>query len=270
MSARAVMKVAWKLAKKNTPTIMMVAGVSGMLGAMMFVAKETPAANEKLQDALVEKNGGYIGDVEPEQELTSYEKVKAIAPIYWPAAATFATSAALIIFANSLNLKRQAALMAAAELSEVALRDWKQKTFEMVDEATAEKIQSGVYKEQADRAIEREEKVYDTRQGNRLCMDSITGRLFYSDPQAIRDAVNYLNALLLEEGVACYNDFCDYLNLPHCDIGYAMGWKYSDKHDLIRVSCDQYVTNEKGDPVLVMELDSKPDYDFQRSSMYGF
>lgn len=266
MKGKMIFKTCFKVLKKNAPTIMMVTGIGGMLTAVIMAVDAKDKADHLIDEAYMDKNETVN---RKDSDLTFWEEVKAAFPAYWPAGVVFLTSAGLIVGANSMNLKRNAALLAAAELSEATLRDWQKRTLEIVDKDTGDRIKSEVYKDQGERAKRKNDStIMDTRHGNVLCQDAITGRRFYSDRQHIGDAVNYLNALLLEEGIACYNDFCDYLNIDHCDIGYVIGWRYSDKHDLIRWT-DHYIKDEEGNPVLVVELDTKPDYDFQKSAFYG-
>lgn len=260
MQIKALLKIAGACLKRHAPAILLATGIGAGFTAAGMACKATLKAKDALEEAAMQKAEEL--DI-AEAELTTQEKLKVVVPIYAPSVALGVASSFLIVGAHRIDIRRNAALLAAYELSESSLKTWKDKTSEKVDEKTYESIQQSIAEQRFEDHPLRDEEIFDTGRGDRICMDSITGRYFRSSIQRIEDARNNLNALLLEDGRACLNDFYDFLGLPPSDIGYVLGWNANGKYDLVHTSTSRWISMPNGDPCMVVEFDMHPDYDYR-------
>ena len=265
MNIKMLTKTVGKLAKQNAPTILVATGLGGCLTATIMAVKATPKAERALSKAWVEKDGGMLGGDNP--DLTFGEKAKVLAPIYAPAALVGLASAGMIIAANKIHLHRKAMLIAAYELSESALKEWQAKTAEKVDEKTLQEIKQAVVEEDI-RKNPPEELPGRFPEGygaKRRCRDCTTGTTFYASLDEIDAARNDINDIIVNDGEACLNDFFDFVNADHCDLGNVFKW-VSDKcggHGRISHIEKIYTTLPNGDPLLNLRFCPEPDYDFR-------
>ena len=96
---------------KHSPEILTGIGIAGMFTTVVLAVRATPKALD-----LISRE-----EYEQKRDLTPMETVKVAWKPYIPAAITGTLSTACLIGANSVNLKRNAALAAAYALSDTAL-----------------------------------------------------------------------------------------------------------------------------------------------------
>ncbi len=239
---------------KHSPEILVGIGISGMIATTVLAVKATPKAialiNEKAEDE----------DCLPE-EINNVEKFKLCWKCYIPAAITCVTSAACLIGAQSVNARRNAALAAAYTLSDSALREYKEKVIETIGEKKEQIVRDKIAEERIKKNPDTNAEVIVTDRGETLCYDSLSGRYFHSDPEAIKQAVNELNETMLNDMYVSLNEFYDALGLDHTKLGDDLGWSMDD--GLVRISFSSQLSS-RNKPCLVLDYQVAPRYDYSR------
>ena len=248
-SAKVLYSSAGKFMSKNLPTILMSTGIIGMVSGTVLACYETPKAIKLLEERKesLEK-----------EKLNALETVVAVAPAYWKPAAVSFMSVMCIIYANNISLKRQAAALAAYTLSENKLKDYKDAVVKTVGEKKSEEIEDKVA-EEAIRKNPTSNQPVIFAGGDTLCYDSISGRYFRSSIEKVRQAVNELNATLLQEGDVTLNELYEKLGLDDVTIGNDLGWSYRSTGEIIDIHFSSKLT-ENGEPCLVMTYEVAPGY----------
>lgn len=235
---------------KHSPEILTGIGIAGMITSTVLAVKATPKAL-KICEVLKE-------DIE---EPTKMEYFKATWKCYIPATLTGVTSIACLIGANSVNMKRNAALATAYKLSETALIDYKQKVVETIGERKEKNIREKVAEEQLIKNPVTKSEVIITEKGNTLCYDTISGRYFKSDIDRIKKAENELNRRLMREMYISLNEFYDDLGLSHTSMGDELGWNLDN--GLIDLDFSSHIADD-GTPCIVINYSIAPNYNYYK------
>lgn len=98
--------------------------------------------------------------------------------------------------------------------------------------------------------------IIDTGKGKTICYDPMTGRYFYSDPEAIRAAQNDVLEQIHGDWSATLNEFYAALGLDSVKLGDDLGWNVNN---LIRLRFDSSLLSN-GTPILVMDYEVYPEY----------
>ena len=145
MKKKAIVKsleVAKTALKKYSPQILTGIGIAGMIATTITAVKATPKALQLIDEREIQEN----------KRLSTTEVIKTTWKCYVPAAVTGTLSVACLIGASSVSLKRHAALATAYTLSETALKEYQEKTIEVVGERKAQDIQDAVAKKQLEKS----------------------------------------------------------------------------------------------------------------------
>lgn len=236
---------------KHSPGILTGVGIAGMIVAGIAAVKVTPDAMEKIEEKKAE---------DKVDELSFTDKVKATWKCYWPAAATCVLSAGCIIGASSVNARRNAALATACTLSETALAEYHNKTYEVLGEKKEQLIRDAIAKDRVENLSQSSQEVIVTDKGNTLCYDIHSDRQFYGDIDNIKRAVNELNSMMLSETYVSLNDFYYLIGRKSVGWGNNMGWNIND--GMVEVVYSSVLT-EKGVPCLAIDFRDPPRYDFR-------
>lgn len=245
-----------KFVSDHAPAILTGIGIAGMVTTTVLAVKATPKAIDLLKEAEEEKG----------EKLTPVETVKTAGKYYIPAVVSGVGAAACFIGSHSVHAKRNAALATAYQISATALNEFKEKTFEVVDEETAKTIREKVAKERVEKNPPRERDVATpviTEPMVYLCYDSGGNQYFRSNEDAIVKAINRLNARMNNrELYVSLNDLYYELGIRGTDLGEMIGWnRYRD--DLIEPIFDS-VTAPNGEPCKVLSYSKAPTYDYDR------
>lgn len=133
VSYKQAARVLRKTAVKQAPVLLTVIGISSMVSSTVLAVRATPKAILLKEKAEMEKNRD-ISAYQEAQTLTPVELVRSCWRCYTPAFIMGVFGTACLIGANSVHLRRNAALAAAYALSETSFKDYKEKTAEVVGE----------------------------------------------------------------------------------------------------------------------------------------
>lgn len=242
--------------KENSPTILTVLGVTGMVTTVILAVKATPKASQILEQ---EKERRYkdamtegTGEIRP---ITKIETVKMVWKEYIPTAVVGAASVACAIGANSINNKRTAVLATAYSIAEKTMSEYKAKVIETIGEKKEEKIHADIAQDRLRKNPVEDRLIIQGGRGTSLFYESWSGRYFMSDIELVRQAQNQLNFELNTEGTITLNDFFYELGLPNVKGGERFGWR-SDHHLMELKFYPQIATNEK--PCIVLDYNNDP------------
>lgn len=202
-----------KLVADNSPAILTAVAVVGVVTTAILVAKAAPKAHIDLLNEESERPG--------EADLT--DKILLTYKYYIPAVATGTATIACIIGANTISSKRSAALASAYGLTELAFKEYREKVIEQVGEKAETKVHDAVMKDVVDRLPDGGQIIV-TDGGSQLFLDRYTERLFDSDMETVRGAVNDINEIIFADMYASLNDFYRLLGVPTSTVGEELGW----------------------------------------------
>ena len=254
-SIKTAVKLAWDALDKAAPSILIGAGLLGGTTAGVKAVMDTPKAlmikEEKKGELKVEN-------------LPLLERVKIDAKVYWPSITLGALSAASIILAHKVDLRRQAALLACYEITDGKLKSYKDAVLKTVGEKKEEEIRNTEGAVKAAK-IDTSNLVVISDSNKVRCIDSITGRQFAAKIEDIKAAVNEFNRRLTIEGSLSLNEFYDILKditgAPEIDaisIGDDLGWDLNHgSGELLEVSYSSQLLNNN-EPALLIEYNVQP------------
>lgn len=202
-----------KLVADNSPAVLTAVAVVGVVTTAILVAKAAPKAHIDLLNEESERPG--------DADLT--DKILLTYRYYIPAVAVGTATIACIIGANTINTKRSAALASAYGLTELAFKEYREKVVDHIGEAKETKVHDAVMKDVVDRLPE-SAQILVTDGGTQLFLDRYTERLFDSDMETVRGAVNDLNEVIFSDMYASLNDFYRLLGVPTSTVGEEVGW----------------------------------------------
>lgn len=238
---------------KHSPEILTATGIVGMLGTTIMAVRATPKAIRVIEEKKKETH---------QEKLPPLEVVKATWKYYLPAAATGIASTACLIKANSINTRRNAALVTAYNLSKTALAEYKEKVVETIGEKKEQMIKDQIAKDKIEKDPVSNHEVIVTERGNTLCYDCVFGRYFRSDRDTILRAINKINRnIVAGDMYASLNDFYNEIGLQATVAGYELGWNIDDGE--VRIDFSSQLA-EDGTPCLVISYSVAPKYDFNK------
>lgn len=260
--------------KKAAPWILTGMASAGVVGTAVLAAKATPKAIERKEEAEKEKG----------EELTTWEKVKAMAPSYIPAASVGLATVGSIAGISVMSNKRQAELSAlvtggnqiinrisrkyGALREEVnkkdpeIIKDFDKKTLddqweEYVNERMKKKAccwLSGECLPMNDSTEWGERRMWCIEYGNGLADENGHEMIFFeTTPGDVLCAFYNLNGIFQQEGIVCVNDLFKFLGLPSTELGRRLTWEYNWMLDEWEQQFIEFFTSD-----LPLEDDSVP------------
>lgn len=262
VSYKQAARVLRKAAVKQAPVLLTVIGISSMVSSTVLAVRATPKAILLKEKAEMEKNRD-ISAYQEAQPLTPAELVRSCWRCYTPAFIMGVFGTACLIGANSVHLRRNAALAAAYALSETSFKDYKEKTAEVVGEKKETEIRNAVAKDAIEKNPPVEADIIETGFGNNLCYDPICGRYFRCDIEKLKSSLVELNMSLISEGWVSLNDYYERLRLPESRIGDDLGWNLNECHDTVQLKLSaQLADNLAQTPCMVIGFQHGPIYNY--------
>lgn len=236
---------------KHSPEILTGLGIVGMAATVVMAVRATPKALRLVEEERAEQRV---------EKLEPIEVVKVSWKCYIPAAVTGVVSVACIVGASSVNMRRNAALVAAYKLSETALADYKEKVTEAVGEKKERTIREKVAQKHIEKTPIETKEVIITEKGNTLFLEPLSKRYFKSDLEKVRKAANDLNDEIFNGfgGVVTLNDFYTEIGLETTDMGDQFVWNTDNRINLHIVPG----ISKDDEPCLVIEHHNPPKYDY--------
>jgi hypothetical protein len=228
VSVTEILKRVEKLAVDNSPAICTAIGVVGTITTAVLTGRAALKADDILYEATEER---YTQTGDLDYQPTLKEKVLLVWPVYIPPVTTGAVTITCIIAANRIGNRRAAALAAAYTLSERAFADYKDKVVEKIGEKKAIAVRDEVAQDKV-RTTKKSDREIIITGTDVLCLDSISGRYFVSNVEAIRKAVNDINFKIRNDNYASLSDFYNLIGLRNTSISDEMGWNLDVNFDV--------------------------------------
>lgn len=238
---------------KRSPEILTGIGIAGMITTTILAVRATPKALKKIDEFKAENNA-------EDKKLHPIDTVKLCWKYYIPAAVTGAVSTACLIGANSVHLKRHAALATAYKLSETALIEYRDAVVETIGENKEKKVKDKIAKNHVEKHPVEQHEVIITGKGETLCYDAMFGRYFKSDRDKIVKVTNDLNRQMRNDMYISLNEFYYELGLEEVAGGHDIGWNI-DKGYIEPEFSSQLASD--GTPCLVVGFSIPPTYGFR-------
>lgn len=257
---------------QNASNILTGIGLASMTGATVLAVKGTPKAMLKIEklktdhEVLVDEEGNEVDPV----KLTPAEILKEVWMDYLPAAACLAGGIACILIAKRIDAAKIAALASTAALLDEKLQ-LRERAMEKLEPAEREKVQEKIDQEILDQAgtppwSTNELAPVTVEEGTNgrqmLCLETLSGQYFRSNPDNIRRACSEFNAWLASNRMMAYdaygtvNDWFEMLdpNLEVTELFGCVGW--SNAHTL-EVKFETRLNNAD-QPVLLVNYQRQP------------
>jgi len=254
------------LAGKNSPTLLTILGVAGLLSTAVMAVRATPKAIRILdeeryrrEDEGIEKgeeSSGHYSII----PITKLEIVKLTWKCYIPTVIMGVVTIGGIVGANTIHLRRNAALAGLYSLSDAAFRQYKSKVIETIGKGKEREVVEEIYKDKLIVNPVSEREVVFTGRGETLCYDELSGRYFRSDRAQIERVLNDLSRELLNDmqGFMPVNDVYIGLGMKGIKMGDLLGW-YSDDKGLIEAKFGTAFA-ENDEPCIVLDFTVTPRY----------
>ena len=239
-------------ADQYSPEILMAMGLTSMVTTIVLTARATP----KVMALIEEKK-----EEEGKDKLTPVETIKTVWKPCVPVALSAGFATACFIGSNSVHSHRNAALATAYKISETAFTEYKEKVIETIGEKKEQAVKDKVAEEQVKKNEPSKSTVIVTGKGSTRVLDAAFGRVFASDIESIKRAVNELNRRMRSEMYISLNEFYNELGLDSVEMGDDLGWNIDNGYIDIDFSAQ---LDEDGTPIIVMMYQVAPRYDFSK------
>ena len=253
-----VMRVAKNLAgkiSKNSPTILTVVAVTGLLSSVILAVKATPKALELLEEEN-DRRWKEIANYDEPKLLTPIDIVKLAWRCYAPTAGIVLATGACIIGANSINQKRLAALATVYTLSETAFKEYRSKVVETLGKNKEQKLRDEIAEDRAKANPPGPNEIILTGKGDVKCYESLSRKYFRSDYEQIRRSINNLNDQLFRQDFVSMNDMLYELGVSGVKGYDDIGWSPMGT-GTIKPQFSTHLS-DNGEPCLVLGFEVEP------------
>lgn len=256
MDVKAIPKKIASEVSKNLPTITTVTSVIGLFMTVGLTIKTAPRAKNIYEERLAER-----------PNMTTWNKIQILAPLYWPVLLSGGLTAGSIILSNRVSTRRTAAAIAAYQVSEAALASFREAAVKTVGKKKTEDIEYTVAADKI-RANPASANSIFVNENEQLCYDSISGRYFSSTKNKIESAINTINKRLISETTVSLNEFYELIGLSYNQVGYMLGWNMRSMNDILEVTFSAHLTDD-GRTALVIDYDVAPTYDYEYIDLHS-
>lgn len=238
---------------KNSPTILTGLAVVGLVSTVVLAVGATPKALDILadeRDRLESENFDGQND-----QLPTKDVILLTWKCYAPSAIMGLVTVACVVGANSIHLRRNAALAVVYSLSEAALKEYQAKVIETIGKNKVQDIKDSIAKDKITKNPVVDSEVIITGKGEVLCYEVTSGRYFKSNINHIRRELNDLSYSLLHDQMVTLNEVYYALDLRGTTTGDLMGW---DINDGSLKPCFSSQLSEDDVPCLVIDFETQP------------
>lgn len=197
-------------------------------------------------------------DRENEEGPTAKEIVDSNWKYYLPPLLTGLATVACVIGAHTVHQRRQTALISMVALSERALSEYREKTREVVGDKRADEIQEKAVQAKMDRNPDVEGSTIILSGEQIRAYDVWSDRYFTTDVEAVKKAMNDINAYAFHNMYASLNMFYGKLGLADIPMGHDFGWNMDYPLELML----SYHGDERGRPYMSIDFRHKPRQDY--------
>lgn len=218
-----VAKNAIQSVKAHSPLVLTSFAIAGVVSTAVLAARAQGKATEIVARDAVTTGVGR----------TDLEYFKMVWPLYIPPVATGLATISCIIGAQSINTRRQAALMGAFTITEGAFQEYQEQVAEALTKPQKDKIETAIAQKRVDENPPATELMMQA-DGKVLVLDMFSGRYFRSTQETIRMAQNNVNERLTSGGemYVSLNEFYALLDLEQSIMGEVVGFNTTNMVDV--------------------------------------
>lgn len=244
--------------KANSSTILTGVAVAGSLGSVILAVRATPQALDKLDREFHAQNAHLQDELSdrddiPVVPLSKKQVIQTVWRDYVPAVGLQVVTIASIVGAQSINMRRQAAIISVATVSERAFREYQDRVKEENPQVDR-KVRGDINQDILDKHPVSEREVIIVANGDQLFYDRHTDRYFMSTMQKVQKAVNDINFRVLNQNYASLNEFYNMLGINTVSQGDETGW--TAEHNL-DIDYDAKITDDDR-PAIVLDFIRAP------------
>jgi hypothetical protein len=234
------------LAKKNSPELLMGAGVVGIIGSTVLACKATLKADlvindakyklEKIKYARQELSEDYSDtDYQKDLALTYGQAAVGFMKLYAPAVTLGALSIGCILGAHGIMKKRNLALVAAYKAVEQSYSDYRKRVIAEYGEEKDRLLKNGITQMKVTEKDENGKKI--TKTVETITPDGLSQYARFFDESSVnwtktpeynltflKCQQNYANDQLRIRGHVFLNEIYDLLGIPRTQAGAIVGW----------------------------------------------
>ena len=226
MSVANVAKRVVKTLDRNSPAILTGLGIAGVVSTSVLMIqagiKTGILMTEDIRDSVE-----FGGETRTKKDL-----LKDSWEFFIPAIGMGVVTVTCILGAQSINSRRQAALISGFTILDNSYREYRDKFVEMVGPKQEQKVRDAIAQDKVT-ADPPSNQVFITGTGETLCKDSHSGRYFKSDMETLRRAENAINRQCINDMYASVNDFYRLVGLPINGYGEELGWNNDSPLELV-------------------------------------
>lgn len=253
----------WSMAQKKSPAILSGLSVAGIVATAWYSYQ----AGKKVPDIL-ERRRKDLKDVKPgdreARKAVNKEAIKDLLPAVAPPVVMGGTTVACVIGSNTISTKRIKALSAAYAISESAVKELNGKMIEVLGERKARDVKDAIVKDHLEkREPIKESQVIVTGDGDVLCMDSFSERVFKSNALKLEQIITKLSVDCQQDMSVSLNDLYFELGLRQINSVEDFGWSVDDLvKGRLPISISAQFTEDQR-PCLCLDYDVKLRRDFR-------
>lgn len=217
---------------KNSPTILTGLGLAGVVASVISAIKDANKARDvifleadKRSDQWANETGEDPSSYPLDPMFSKIEIAKLTWKCYLPTMAMVVTTGACILGANSINQRRIAALTGLYSLADTALREYQEKTKEVLGERKEAKLREDLdQKHLDDHPLDPKTLQMNDDTKKTVCFDPLTGRYWMDSVEHVIWVQNEFNRGLNIERYLTLNELYDKFGLEHTALGENLGW----------------------------------------------
>lgn len=253
MTLQDVAKKTSESVKKYAPEILTGVSVLGLAATSYLTSRAAfKSGMIYLEDAVT--NSRFDEEEEAPQFMSKKDLVQQTWKFFIPAIAVGVLTGVSIIGSNRVSNNRNIAIMSAAAIGEQAYREYREKNELSLSKPKAQKILDDISQDKVDANKDELDKlVLLQKEGDVLCLEDYTGRVFLSNAEKIHRAANDTARHCINNDYASHNEFMGLLGLPWIPAGDAVGWNNSNAIEVV-LGGSLY----EGKPVLTVKYENDP------------
>lgn len=223
MTVTTVVKNAVRGVQHNSPILLTSLAVAGVGTTAVLAARGHVKAKDRLFNMRADLEYDWEEHGIEVKPFTRLEILRHTWMFYIPAVASGAIAIASCIGAQSINSRRQAALVGALAITEATYQEYKEQIIEAIGPTKEKNVRNKIVQRHVDENPPPED--FGLGGGDVLCLDEWTKRYFSSTMEKIRSAQNFVNANLIDgERFITVNEFYHYLGLDDAAAGEEVGF----------------------------------------------
>jgi len=242
--------------KKILDMVSAEAALGVAIGGVFITAFTYGEARLKADDILanLEDDRWEAGIKEP---LTTQEKAKETWKCYILPLFAATTTVGFMIWSHQIQGRKLVALASAYAITSNSFKEYKDKAKELLSKKKLDEIEHAIDQDKVANMTVLDGDILATNTGDVLCIDAWSGQKFFSNAEAIRQAVARCNQMMVGHVYLALNTLYDEIGgLPPTKAGEELGWN-SLFDDAIEVHFSSVLDKEKV-PALVMHLEPDP------------